>query len=895
MRYFQEYRHKFSDASGVAIDAGKKLLGYIANQKRLSGVDSMVQRISVQDEAGAVWVVEARFDKDIPSVRIFPPNGGDAMCELYVESGLLDLGPSIAGDAGDRFNRGLPAFSEDPARLYFGTDVACVAGQPGLNGAVRLQGQNISSDCLPNIGNGIASRLTDPVKKQAQALLPASCWSGLMQRYVQAVYGGASLDYEANGDLLLVEGVSIGFSTGLIEVDGVHLFVFAGSGPILIAPLRFKSACGEAVYRAWQNASLAADQSKKLLTIALSDAFPGDAVSIGDSGELDIASLYGWQFSAASPEAHVVAFNATQATLKKLAVSVVEGAYVATVTDVETALLAPAAFPCILIGPDGTSTSLCSTDGLTFGESFDHPVHCYYDDDLVVVRYSVETPALAVETQEGWECTSEGHGTPQVGPITWGIDTFPEALNCQVSVQQQAGTRLPPPTHTRFAFSLNKHAIVTGLYAMKGDVSVWSTVRTSDACAAAFPADNGSDEGDYSNPTWFFQGGWTVQLRTMNLGEAFTATMPFFAGNGALDWTYCPNPLLGDSLLVGEATKCSLNGPNFYSYINYDPMDDGWSCDVSPVDMWASIFDRTHHNFDSVREADISCSVPCHYVSAHQFYGELVLGPQNYLAIPRGDCSAMIPVDLQVSGVTLGQNPFADGYTVFSGRACNDPYSGECTGTVTTSCNGYDPTVPGFTHAPHSEAIYEISTASMGFYKSALSQPFPVVVPSWVDGSGVPTTQPFPLGDGSDAAGNWIKDRLEIDWTSLSVSGGLIADPLERTGQFEELVLGTEIPWEATEYPVTCPTWQAIVYAAYTLDPITVDGEDGETTAERMYLTSPTTLLQRGFSYAYRRSLLNARTTWTSALDFGASNNMDRETITGGYSPVSTPSFVGWA
>ena len=33
-------------------------------------------------------------------------------------------------------------------------------------------------------------------------------------------------------------------------------------------------------------------------------------------------------------------------------------------TDVETALLAPDAFPCILIGPDGTSTSLCSTDGL---------------------------------------------------------------------------------------------------------------------------------------------------------------------------------------------------------------------------------------------------------------------------------------------------------------------------------------------------------------------------------------------------------------------------------------------------------------------------------------------------------------------------------------------------
>ena len=887
MRYFQEYRHKFSDASGVAIDAGKKLLGYIANQKRLSGVDSMVQRISVQDEAGAVWVVEARFDKDIPSVRIFPPNGGDAMCELYVESGLLDLGPSIAGDAGDRFNRGLPAFSEDPARLYFGTDVACVAGQPGLNGAVRLQGQNISSDCLPNIGNGIASRLTDPVKKQAQALLPASCWSGLMQRYVQAVYGGASLDYEANGDLLLVEGVSIGFSTGLIEVDGVHLFVFAGSGPILIAPLQFKSACGAAVYRAWQNASLAADQSKKLLTIALSDAFPGDAVSIGDSGELDIASLYGWQFSAASPEAHVVAFNATQATLKKLAVSVVDGAYVATVTDVETAALAPAAFPCIMIGPDGTSTSLCSSDGLTFGESFDHPVHCYYDGELVIVRYSVETPALAVEQQEGWECGSGVGGYPNIGPITWGTDAFPSALNCSVQVQQQYGTRAPPTTHTRFAFSLNKHAIVTGLYALKGDVSVWSTVRTLAACAAAFPADDGSDEGNYGNPAWFFQGGWNVRLRTMNLGEAFTATVTRTATAGQIPFEFC-----GD-LLLDPATQCDLIGPSFQWYIAYDPGEDV-ACD-SVGDLWAESFDATNHTF-AILSADISCTVPCHYVSAHQFNGEMMLGPQSYLAIPRGDCGAMIPVNLQVTGTKLGQSPYADGYKVFTGRSCNYYLSGNCTGTITSSCSGYDPTVPGFTHAPHDEDTHAFVPVDRAFYMSARSNnAFPVISEAWVDGSGVPNTFPFPAGDDSDASPSWVKDRLEIDWTSLSVSGGLIADPLERVGQFEELVLGSETPWEATENPVTCPTWQAIVYAAYTLDPITVDGEDGETTAERMYLTSPTTLLQRGFSYVYRRSLLDARTTWTSALDFGASNNMDRETITGGYSPVSTPSFVGWA
>lgn len=894
MRYFQEYRHKFSNAPGMVIDAGKKLLGYIANQKRLSGVDSLIERISVQDESGAVWKVEARFDKDIASVRIFPPDGNGGACEMYVESGLLDLGPNIASDASQRFNRGLPAFNDDPATLYFGDGVECVDGQPGLNGTIRLQGQSVASGCLPSTGNGIASRLTDPVKKQAQALLPASGWSGLMQRYVQAVYGGVSLDYEADGDALVVEGVSIGFGAGLIEVAGTHLFVFAGSGPITMAPLLFKSACGEAVYRAWQNASLAVDQSNKLLTIALSDAYPGDTVAIGDAGELNIASPYGWQFSAAEPEAHVVVTDATDATLKKLAVSVVDGAYVASVTDVETAPLAPAAFPCILIGPDGTSTSLCSTDGLTFGESFDHPVHCYYDgDDLVVVRYMVQTPALAVELQDGWECSDASYGTPTIGQISWGTDAIADALNCSVLVQRQFGQNAPPDTHTSYAFSMNKNTVTTGLFAVKGDTTLWSMVRESESLVGAFPAEDGSDEGDRSDPGWFFKEALTVQLRTMNLGDSFTINVVHSESAGNIEFTYCGDLYVTDDTYGSSPTKCSFQGPNFLTYISYDAGTDT-EC-TSPVDLWSPLVDPTTHDFTIV-SSSISCVVPCRYVRAHQFSGDLLLGPKNYLAIPAGDCAAAIPVNLKVSGAKLGDSPASDGYKIFTGRSCNDHYAGNCTGTITSSCNGYDPTVPGFTHSPHDEDTHEIVSADIAFYKSSQSNnSFPIIDPDWVDGTGPPVNFPFPLGDGSDAGSSWIKERIEIDWTSIVVAGGVATELDGLIGQLEALVSGSEEAWESTEDPVTCPTWQGIVYGAYTLDPITVDGDGAETSVERMYLHSPTTLLQNSFSYTFRRSLLNACVSWADPLDFGASIGMDRETITGGYSPVATPSFVGWA
>jgi hypothetical protein len=50
-----------------------------------------------------------------------------------------------------------------------------------------------------------------------------------------------------------------------------------------------------------------------------------------------------------------------------------------------------------------------------------------------------------------------------------------------------------------------------------------------------------------------------------------------------------------------------------------------------------------------------------------------------------------------------------------------------------------------------------------------------------------------------------------------------------------------------------------------------------------------------GFAYQAARSLLGASLAPTAMRERGASLSMDRQTITGGYPKVSTPSFVGWA
>lgn len=886
MRYGYEFRRKWHDASGAAMDVGKKLLGYLSNQRRLSGVETMVIRHTMEDGT----TVEARFDKAIPSVRILSAEG-QGMCELYVESGMLDLGPNMAADAGERFNRGPPVFDDRPATLYFGDGVDCSDTDAGLNGRIRLHNQNLSSECLPENGSGVQSRLRDPVKKQAQAMLPASCWSGLMQRYVQAVYGGDALAYSADGTTLTVEGMNVGgygISVGLVEIGGEHIFVYAGSGPVSASRIRFKSKCGEAVYRMWQatRTRMQRSLSDKILTIALSEAYPASTpFVIGDVGDLQVVSLYGWQFSASTPEAHVVSIGNTNASLVKLAFSASESSYSATMTVVEAKPLAPwYSIPCIVVGPDGAPYTMEGTDnseGLSFGESIDHPVHCYYDDDaLVVVRYSVQTPEIVVEAQPGWECENQnlGHeGLYAGGPITWPLPLLDDPLNCKATASNPYGV-MRFLGYNGYVMYIGRHRITSGLYASRAGGVLWSTVQSFDAHATLFYRNDGSESGTRVGSRWFFKSSWGVEVTTVSLGERFNRTATFQNEGPLYDLFDFSNQISGDSL-GGFFASYSIDGENVCAEIQppvgpppcYSrfPFNSSPSCTAH--EYWPPE-DTSGHTIVGQPTATITCTWPCAIGHRFNYDGDLMLGPQSYLVIPSGNSTSTIAILVDQNGTRIGDQLREFNYLHGTRTYRNLIETGDCVGTATNTCTGWDGS--SFTHAPHEMTVSEYAASNLPFFSSYGG---------------------LNIGNEPEQKTEWRTDRAHLVVRAVSASAGHAPSDASSEGQFERVVSGTPVPWMPAENPVTCHDLHAIVWGEYTLEPTRVDGVDGSTSIEEMLLDNPNRVFQNGFSYIFRASLLGAGTKWSEPLTFGASIAMDRETITGGYPKVNTPSFVGWA
>lgn len=281
MARWPEWMRKVGDTAThpAALDVGKKLLGYLAARRETPGVETMVRRITLDDGT----VVEASFTGSQPAVTVYAADGTEN-CSLYVESGMLDLGPNIAADAGTRFNPGPPAFDDSYATLLFGDGVDCKDGVPGLNGRVKIdtRKRTVRSECLPRAGSSVRSRLRDPAKKKAQAMLPASCWSGLMQRYVQAVYGGVALNYSGTPTTLTVEGTAFGVADnwGLLNLGGDLRFVrIDDAGVATLYAVRPKGECFSAVLSLWRSMPERNERERlerrKVLTIALSGCVPG--------------------------------------------------------------------------------------------------------------------------------------------------------------------------------------------------------------------------------------------------------------------------------------------------------------------------------------------------------------------------------------------------------------------------------------------------------------------------------------------------------------------------------------------------------------------------------------------------------------------------------------------
>lgn len=869
MRY-SEWFKRAGDAlpSARAVAVGKKLLGYLSIRRETPGVQTLVQRVTLDDGT----VVEAAFYGDQPRVIIQTPDAGDA-CELYVESGMLDLGPNIAADASQRFNRGIPEFDNRPATLYFGDGVECVDGEPGLNGRVSIDTgrNNIASQCLPKQGSGIESRLSDPAKKQAQAMLPASCWSGLMRRYVQAVYGGDALDYRMVGDHLLIEDVDvggIGKSVGLIEVSGAHYFVFASEVDVSWCRLKFKSKCALAVYRAWARVKAKGpeDVADKLLTVALSAAMPDPdtMVQAATFAPIRFSSPYGWQFNDAAAAVAGTNVDRTHAELHTLTFTPAGAGIGVAKSIAETTPLPPADWGPLVVGPDGAVAELSDTQQfLSTGQAFDIPVACHYSAGrLVVVRYSVESPDLPIALQQGREC-GEPIGLDRNPLVTFPTALITSNLNCNVhSTTLQPDEQVP--------FWLNRATGIyykieqpCGMYAISDGETLWSNVAMSDAIGMSFQEDGGSARTTVIRRDWHF----VVTSVRMATGSPYLTSFNFTMsdapnlgdfGYSSEAWTY--------TLLVPGRLECGTvsgvgvgSGTRHCSSVFSDYCTPLPVWDTSPLAGAAGpcLYD---YNIDCQRLCADAIFEKCVFVA--------LVGVACHLVFPRGDATAGIAARIATAGVApTVDNFYGDGWQQEQVTGiCEHPIDGDCTGTAIATCE-----------SPPEPITLSLALPARlpGFYRAA-NRTNP-----WLPVDNVVST--LDLG---------MDQRMRVDVSAVLFQGsvGHHAEYL-RAGAFSPC----EVEWQEPAERTTCPFWFDLVGVKPEGEPIEVETAAGLSSLESMLLASPRYIFQQGYSFEFSASLLLAAVRHVDPFAFGMSIHMDRQAITGGYPTINTPSFVGWA
>jgi hypothetical protein len=287
--------------SGALKNYAQAMLNALKTRMNISGLSSASDRVVLEDgtEIRVAWAM------GIPSVFVtFSGRTESRMCQIYMESGMLDLG---AASGSTRYGY-VGVFDSAPATLHFGSNMTC-EGFGGINGGVelRLNGEtpmSVASQCLGKSGStAVTSRVNDPAKKRAQAVCPASVYSGLLRRYVAAIYGASYVDYTLAGNNLVIDGREIyasecnGYgalatldqlSISFISIVDGDLFFglqnarFSSGGnrvvDLYLVPPAFKTDCHRYVYEAWRAlaaSSITTPEGVKLLALAMSGMIPG--------------------------------------------------------------------------------------------------------------------------------------------------------------------------------------------------------------------------------------------------------------------------------------------------------------------------------------------------------------------------------------------------------------------------------------------------------------------------------------------------------------------------------------------------------------------------------------------------------------------------------------------
>lgn len=879
--------------NGRLIEFGKKLLGSIANLQRLGAPPNLIRRARYTDGSE----ITAQILHGQPVVRVKGPSAPqpEATCELYVESGLLDLGTNTASDATARFGRGRPTFADGAATLHFGTGIDC-SSYGGLNGKVQVGifGQTIGlrSACLSSGGSSADSIVTDGGKKQCQAVMPASLWSGHMARYVAAIYGSKAVRYRlgsANaielydkaGATTLTLTPWASSSWGLVQIGAGLLFVeILSDGTVNFRRPHFGS-CGQYVYQFWQQMGQGGSDAKKsarakVLTVALSDCEPTLAVhatvSLGISGSA--IGSYGWAFDTDLPRVATVLLDGGNTKRYEITfASDGHGSYTATPVLIESAAVIPKEWAIEVISPDESSMSPnaaslydSGTDRVTAGDTYDFPVTCWYEAGARrVIRYAMDSsslfdydtfntcadynlpgpvyfPHLAGDGGSAYDCTTQEQ--PKRATVVCGLYCKSDATTVWSKVTSRTAPQYELSGTWYVGREQDSRLHVTKQVGSKVDITLSFNLATKPGGVLGYPAGavdpNCADIGTSDCP---------VSQRDETTPSADTGQV----GSGGAD--LCSG---GDAIVGFDYTD--LDGTVTYGAYGMEaaafssPIDD-------PTDPWRAI---AHYAPDiaavlpfGTREAGIAMDYGLQGGSGT--YYNLVLDLSAY--------SGEFVADTQFSFTESYSYNFLNG-----NMDCHPPV-------------GIDYSVPFSSYGPVTNVTSRSQHCMLGTFDMFLS----VVTVSGVTTYTYADNSPnhiVPPVDGSRQV-----RASETFESTVDVGGNTDYSQTNQVVLAFDAHAFTPGDFSAAQ----CADDYEYVFRTSYSDAHADVATSGGTKALAQRFVEKDSYMSDDFQYRALRSRLNAKLTPQVNLTFGASVGTDRETLTGGYSSITSPSFVGWA
>lgn len=437
---------------GAMRDLGKKLLGALGAQLARSNISTGARQVQLPDGS----IVRAAFHNGRPIVDYAPVEGGvewTKLCSLQMDSGILDLGTNTQADITLS-----PTFADVAPTLYPGDSAkvnGVAAGRTlslwGTPDGMQVIGEAGSSEpgestALEGATQG-GLTVTRAEKRTAQAVYPASLWTGLAHRFVQALYGtetaayrakpsgaaGIDISYATGGATYRVSQAFATGDTGIVDPEGTYDYWLAQATPtsITFTPMEATTTCGKMLHKAFQTGGIARAHRRRLEAYLLADLRPSATGATTVTFATPVTGnpfAYGWKFNERGSELAVVTYASGSARLWRRQLSInSSGAFVVTEAD-EAAVTLGQKSNILYPGELVTATAGARTHGSASfpsgsidGASWDAPVYCYYIkgaadsglDTLEVVR-SFYSHGGTVDTPSEGGCGSLNN--PNVSP-----------------------------------------------------------------------------------------------------------------------------------------------------------------------------------------------------------------------------------------------------------------------------------------------------------------------------------------------------------------------------------------------------------------------------------------------------------------------------------------------